>query len=76
MPTGVCVADGVISAGAVTIPLEFTAMLLPFTSSASCPAAVTLSAAVVTEVHCANALATKALAEAFGRIGLRAPWSV
>ena len=65
-----------MSAGAVTAPLELTAMLLPFTSSASCPAFVAVRAAVETEVHWLKALATKVLAEALGRMGLRSPWSV
>ena len=54
---------GVMSAGAVTIPSESTAMLLPFTSSASSPApALRRRPQWMTKSIAAKALATKALA--------------
>jgi hypothetical protein len=65
-----------MSAGAVTVPLESTARLVPLTSSASWPALVMVRAAVETAVYWLKAFATRALADAFGRIGLRSPWSV
>jgi len=53
--------------------LESTPILLPFTSSASWPALVAVRAAMETDVHWLKALATKELAAAFGRMGLRSP---
>ncbi len=72
MPKGAWTAEEVISAGAVTIPLESTPILLPFTSSERRPALTMLSAAPEA-IHWLNAFATNVLADAFGRIGLRSP---
>ena len=55
------------------VPSEFRITFVPFTSSASCPPVAAEMAAVGTEVHTLKALATKVLAVALGRIGLRSP---
>ena len=65
-----------MSAGEVTTPSPLVSMLLPFTSSARCPACEAVRATPVRLVQVVKAVAIMVSAWAPVRIGLRLPWSV